>query len=243
MTFELYYWPHIQGRGEVVRLALEEAAVGYHDVAREIGEQSDNRKAILNILENTNLERPPFAPPFLIDNGLMIAQAAAILQYLAPKVNLIGTDESDRIFAHQIQLTVTDFLMEVHDTHHPISNALYYEDQIQESKKRSKNFTESRIPKYMSYFEKIISNNPSQSGWLIGENLTYPDLSLFQIAEGLEYAFPQAFSHLINSYTNVSKLRTAVAKRPNIAAYINSERRIPFNTMGIFRYYPELDSH
>ena len=145
MFIELYYWPHIQGRGEVDRLALEETSADYLDVAREPQEQDDKRKVILNILQDTSLVRPPFAPPFIVDDGLMISQAAAILQYIAPKLDLVGADEKDRIFAHQLQLTVTDFLMEVHDTHHPIANALYYEDQVAESKKRSTNFIKFRI--------------------------------------------------------------------------------------------------
>ena len=136
MPYEFYYWPMIQGRGEVVRLALEEAGVDYMDVARSSEKQEDNRAAILAILQDPDLERPPFAPPFLLDNGVMIAQAAAILQYLAPKINLIGNEETEKIFANQIQLTVTDFLMEVHDTHHPLASALYYEDQVEEAKKR-----------------------------------------------------------------------------------------------------------
>ena len=241
MAYELYYWPMIQGRGEVIRLALEEAAVDYVDVARLSADHSDGRNALLKILENPKLERPPFAPPFLVDEGVFIAQAAAILQYIAPRINLIGKNETDRIFAHQLQLTVTDFLMEVHDTHHPLASALYYEDQIEESKKRSANFIELRIPKYMNYFERIITNNSTGSGWLIGNNITYPDLSLFQIVVGLEYAFPKAFSATKSSYSKILALRDAVAKRPNTAEYLASSRRIPFNTMGVFRYYPELD--
>ena len=161
MPYEFYYWPMIQGRGEVVRLALEEAGANYIDVARSDKKNADNREAILAILQDDNLEKPPFAPPFLSDNGLIISQAAAILQYLAPRINLIGTDEAEQIFAHQIQLTVTDFLMEVHDAHHPLASALYYEDQMEEAKKRSANFIELRIPKYLDYFERILNNNTS----------------------------------------------------------------------------------
>ena len=241
MPYEFYYWPMIQGRGEVVRLALEEAGANYIDVARSDEEQEDNRAAILAILQDTNLERPPFAPPFLSDNGLIIAQAAAILQYLAPRINLIGTEEGERVFAHQIQLTVTDFLMEVHDTHHPLASALYYEDQVEEAKKRSANFIEMRIPKYLEYFEKILNNNKSNSGWLISDKLTYPDLSLFQIIEGLNYAFPNAFSKIGKNYPKTLALREGVRNRPNTAAYLASNRRIPFNTKGVFRHYPELD--
>ena len=242
MPYEFYYWPMIQGRGEVVRLALEEARADYIDVARSEEEPEDNRAAILAILQNCDIERPPFAPPFLSHNGLIIAQAAVILQYLAPRINLIGNDEAEKIFAHQIQLTVTDFLMEVHDTHHPLASALYYEDQVEEAKKRSANFIELRIPKYLDYFEKILNNNKSKSGWLIGDNLTYPDLSLFQIIEGLYYAFPIALSKIETKYPGTLALRESVRARPNTAAYLASNRRIPFNTMGVFRHYPELDA-
>ncbi len=238
MPYELYYWPMIQGRGEVIRLALEEAGVDYIDVARLPSEepgQDDNRAAILNILQESSQSRPPFAPPFLVDKGLMIAQAAAILQYLAPKISLIGEDEADRVFAHQIQLTVTDFLMEVHDTHHPVASELYYEDQTPEAKKRAGNFIQHRLPKHLGYFERILANNPSKSGWLIDGTLTYPDLSMFQIVEGLRYAFPNAFAEIEDHYPKLIALHDRVA-------YLTSDRRIPFNTMGVFRHYPELDS-
>ena len=163
------------------------------------------------------------------------------MQYLAPRINLIGTDEAEQIFAHQIQLTVTDFLMEVHDTHHPLASALYYEDQMEEAKKRSANFIEIRIPKYLDYFERILNNNTSTSGWLIGDKLSYPDLSLFQIIEGLNYAFPNGFGKIKKNYPKLLLLRDAVKIRPNISAYLASNRRIPFNTKGVFRHYPELD--
>ena len=241
MPYKLYYWPMIQGRGEVIRLALEEAGADYIDVARNSKGQEDNQSAIIDILQDSTLMSPPFGPPFLVDRDIIIAQAAAILQYLAPKIGLIGESQEEQIFAHQIQLTVSDFLTEVHDTHHPIASELFYEDQIEESKRRSANFIKIRIPKYLNYFEKIISNNKSNSGWLIGNSLTYPDLSLFQIIEGLHYAFPKAFANIAGNYTNTITLRDAVAARPNIASYLKSNRRIEFNTMGVFRYYPELD--
>jgi glutathione S-transferase len=242
MAYLFYYWPHIQGRGEVVRLALEEAGADYRDMTREPADSDAQRQVNLDILLNNSLERPPFAPPFLVDGDLMIAHAALILQYLGPKLGLVPDNEADRLFAHQIQLTVTDFLMEVHDTHHPISNALYYEDQVEESKQRAAGFIENRIPKHMGYYERILANNPAKSGWLIGEELSYPDLSMFQIVEGLRYAFPKAFAQVEGNFPLMMALRDKVAARPNTAAYLASSRRIPFNTHGIFRHYPELDS-
>ena len=241
MSYEFYYWPHIQGRGEVVRLALEEARASYVDVAREQKTEDERRNVIIDKLQDKSLKWPPFAPPFLIDGEIIIAQAANILHYLGPKISLVPEASSGCIFAHQIQLTITDFLMEVHDTHHPISNALYYEDQIEESKRRSEGFIKNRIPKHLAYYENILQNNPTHSGWLIGSDLTYPDLSVFQIVAGLRYAFPNALSRIEPNYPNVMALHDAVINRPKISNYLASDRRIPFNTNGVFRYYPELD--
>ncbi len=241
IPYKLYYWPMIQGRGEVIRLALEEAGIDYEDVARKSFKKKKKQSTIIDILQDSSLKKPPFAPPFLVDGDIIISQAAAILQYIAPKIGLIGKNKSEQIFAHQIQLTITDFLMEVHDTHHPIASALYYEEQLEESKRRAAHFIEIRIPKYLNYFQKILVNNSSNSGWLIGNTLTYPDLSLFQIIEGLSYAFPKAFKKIAHKYINILDLRDLVAARPNTAAYLLSERRIEFNTMGVFRHYPELD--
>ena len=241
MAYDFYYWPFILGRGEVVRLALEEAGADYRDVAREPDEPDAQRQVILDILMESSQIRPPFAPPFLVDRDVTIAHAANILHYLAPKIGLIPENEGDIYFAHQLQLTITDLLMEVHDTHHPITSQMYYEDQIDESKKRSAAFVDLRIPKHLTYYEKILTNNPSGSGWLIGEDLSYPDLSLFQVVEGLRYAFPNGFGKMEGEYPHVIALRDAVAKRPKTAAYLASDRRIDFNTMGVFRHYPELD--
>ncbi|MBO32048.1 MAG: glutathione S-transferase [Rhodospirillaceae bacterium] len=241
MAYQFYYWPHIQGRGEVVRLALEESGADYDDIARQSVEEGGGKEAVLGYLQDQSLVRPPFAPPFLIDGEAIIAQAANILQYLGPKIGLAPASEADRLFAHQIQLTVTDFLMEVHDTHHPIASTLYYEDQKEAAVKRSANFIEYRMPKHMAYYERIITNNQTGSGWLIGDTLTYPDLSMYQIVEGLRYAFPIAFGKIGNAYPNLLNLRDLIAARPNINDYLTSSRRIPFSTMGVFRHYPELD--
>ena len=241
MVYDFYYWPHILGRGEVVRLALEEAGAEYRDVAREPDDPDAQRQVILDILMDTTHARPPFAPPFLVDGDMTIAHAANILHYLGPKIGLAPDSEGDIYFAHQLQLTITDLLMEVHDTHHPITSQMYYEDQIEESKKRAAAFVEMRIPKHLAYYEKILTNNPSGSGWLIGEDLSYPDLSLFQVIEGLRYAFPNGFGKAEGEYPHVIELRDKVAKRPKTANYLASERRIDFNTMGVFRHYPELD--
>ncbi|MBV9287982.1 MAG: glutathione S-transferase [Hyphomicrobiales bacterium] len=240
MSYELFYWPGIQGRGEFVRLALEEAGAPYADVARERG-AGRGTKALMAMLDGAAAPLTPFAPPFLRDGALVVSHVANILDYLAPKLGLAPKDEASRRFAHGLQLTVADFVAEVHDTHHPISTDLYYEDQKAEAKARAAAFLVHRFPKYFRYFERALADNPGGKAYAVGDALTTVDLSLFQLWAGMAYAFPHAFAAAQAHYPALAALAAAVAVRPNVAAYLASPRRIPFNESGIFRHYPELD--
>jgi glutathione S-transferase len=231
MAYELYYWDGLQGRGEFVRLALEEAGAAYIDKAR----QPDGTRAMMRLMRETKGAMRPFAPPFLKDGDVIVSHVANILFYLGPKLGLAPQDEVQRHAVHALQLTITDLVTEAHDTHHPISNNLYYEDQKEAAKARSSAFIEERIPKFLDHFAEIL-----EQGWLVGE-LSYVDLSLFQVIEGLHYAFPRAMKGFATEYPKLAILHGAVRKRPNIAHYLASDRRIPFNESGIFRHYPELD--
>lgn len=234
--YELYYWPGLQGRGEFIRLALEDAGAPYIDVARS--PEHGGIKALQRLLAGEGAGAlPPLAPPILRSGELLLAQVANILLYLAPRLDLVGADEASRHHAHQLQLTVADLVAEVHDTHHPISTALYYEDQKPEALRRSAAFVAQRLPKFLGYFEKIIA----PEGFAIGGRHSYVDLSLFQVVEGLRYAFPQGMARVEPSTPRLIALRDRVAARPRVAAYLASGRRIPFNEHGIFRRYPELD--
>jgi glutathione S-transferase len=234
MRYELYYWPGIQGRGEYVRLALEEAGADYADVSRS----ARGMAAMMKLME-TRGGTPPFAPPFLKAGKLVIGQAANILFYLGSRHGLAPKAEAATLWVHQLQLTVTDFVAEVHDTHHPIGVSLYYEDQKAAAKKRTGEFLKERVPKYLGYFERILTSNGG--AWLTGRRLTYVDLSLFQIVDGLRYAFPKRMKAFERKIPGLVELRDRVAARPNIKAYLASDRRIAFNEDGIFRHYKELD--
>lgn len=236
MRYELYYWPSIQGRGEFVRLALEEAGVDYVDVARERG-----AAALMEVMGDAALERPPLAPPFLKAGSLVIGQTAAILQFLGERHGLAPADEAGRLWTHQLQLTLADFVQEIHDTHHPIASSLYYDEQKPEAKRRAADFLETRAPKFLGYFERVLERNAESGAHLVGGEASYPDLSLFQVVAGLHYAFPRAMERLEKAVPRVTGLHDRVAKRPRIAAYLASARRLPFNDDGIFRRYPELD--
>ena len=234
MVYQLYYWPTIQGRGEFVRLALEEARAEYVDVAR----QRNGTRALMKMLEGAG--RPSFAPPFLLAGELTIGQTANILLFLGGAHGLAPRAQAGRLWINQLQLTIADVVAEVHDTHHPVSSSLYYEDQKKEAKRRAADFIANRVPKYFDYFERMLAA-AGRGGYFTGARLTYADLSMFQLIEGLRYAFPKAMGRIEPGYPMLAALRDQVAARPNIAAYLASKRRIPFNEEGIFRHYPELD--
>ena len=233
MRYQLFYWSGIQGRGEFVRLALEDAGAAYDDVAR--GKGGMNR--MLAMMERE--KRPPFAPAFLKAGPLVIAQTANILFYLGPRLKLAPRQEAGRLWLHQLQLTVTDVVKEIHDTHHPIASSLYYEDQKAEAKHYAGHFLKERAPKYLGYFETVLKK--SGGPYALGRKVTYIDLSLFQLIEGLRYAFPKAMVRIERKVPGVVGVHDRVAKRPRLKAYLASPRRIAFNESGIFRHYPELD--
>ena len=235
--YELHYWPSIQGRGEFVRLALEDAGVSYVDVARS--PDRGGVPALMALLRGDGPGPTPFAPPILVANNRLIAQTAAILLYLGPRIGLAPEDEVSRLWAHQLQLTIADFASEVHDTHHPIGSGMYYEDQQAEARKRSADFVAHRMPKFLGYFERVLRENGGEH--LVGTRTSYVDLSIFQVLAGLEYAFPRALTRLAPEIPLLIALRDRVAARPRLAAYLASERRVPFNQHGLFRRYPELD--
>jgi glutathione S-transferase len=235
MRYELYYWPDIQGRGEFVRLALEEAGADYVDVARK----ARGVPAMLRLMQGARTKHPPFAPPFLKAGKEIIGQTANILMFLGARHGLAPKSDAGRLWVNQLQLTISDFLVEVHDTHHPIASGLYYEDQRAPAKLRAADFLKHRVPKFLGYFERVLADGGGP--YLNGRAVTYADLSLFQIVAGLRYAFPKATRRLEKKLPAVIALHDRVAARPRIAAYLGSPRRIAFNQSGIFRHYPELD--
>ncbi|HET7754501.1 MAG TPA: glutathione S-transferase [Anaeromyxobacteraceae bacterium] len=240
--YELFYWPGIQGRGEFVRLAFADAGVPYDDVARRSESEGGGVAALLALLEGGGPWLAPFGPPALRHGKVIVAQTAAILQYVAPRIGVVPDDEASRLRAHQIQLTISDLVAEAHDAHHPISVSLYYEDQRPEAERRANAFVRERIPKFFEYFDRALdSNRPGRGRWLVGSRCSYVDLSLFQIVAGLRYAFPRAMRRYESRFPRLIAIHDAVAARPRVSAYLASDERLPFNEQGIFRHYPELD--
>ncbi len=245
MTYQLHYWSGIQGRGEFVRLALEAADAAYVDVARGDRASGQGLPAMMHYLEDASVARPPFACPFLVDGKRVIGQSAAILLYLGPRLGLVGKSDADQLWTHQIQLTIADLVTEAHDMHHPIGASLYYEQQKPEAQRRAADFRASRLPKFMAWFEAVLQRNPRNAGrtmpHLVGGRLSYADLSLFQLVEGLLYALPKATPRVLKKAPLVAQVHAGVAAHKRVAAYMASERRLPFSEEGIFRHYPELD--
>lgn len=241
MAYEFFYWPEIQGRGEFVRLALEDAGADYIDVARGLESEGRGVPAMLSVMRGEGTPHIPFAPPFLRDGSIIVGQTAAILHYLGGRIGLAPTDEDGRLWTHQIQLTITDIVAEVYNSHHPIDEDKWFHEQKDEAIARAAVFRKDRMPKFLGWFERILKANPAGANHLVGSSTTYADLSLFQLVEGLRFAFPFASERELGTLPRVMALHEAVAKRARLKAYLASERRVPFVETGIFRQYPELD--
>jgi glutathione S-transferase len=251
-SYELFYWPTIQGRGEFVRLALEDAAIAYSDVARLPKERGGGVEAIFRVLDGNGGGGRHFAPPVLRHRGgteprdFVVSHTACILDFLAVRSTRHGllpeADPGARHTALQLQLTIADLAGEAHETHHPIAASLYYEDQKDEAHKRSATFLRERMPKFLGYFEAVLrENKASNKEYLVGAGFTYVDLSAFQAVTGLAQAFPNAFDRVRKDTPLLCALAERVAARPKVAAYLGSPRRLAPSTNDLFRHYPELD--
>lgn len=241
MVYELFYWPGIQGRGEFIRLTLEDGGADYIDHALRPADEGGGVAAILAVLDAPGIARPPFGPPFLKAGRQLIGQTANILAYLGPRLGLAPTGEVRRRWANQLQLTLADLVGEAHDTHHPIAGSLYYHEQKPEAMRRAADFTAARLPKFLGYFERVLERNPDGDAWLVGPAASYVDLSLAQVVSGLRYAFPRASRRVLRHCPRVLALHERTFARPRLAAYLASPRRLPFCEDDLFRHYPELD--
>jgi len=241
MTYKLYYWPGIQGRGEFIRLALEEAGARYVDVALVPKAKGGGMPAILKVLEARGVERPPFAVPILKAGRQVIAQTPNILLFLGDRLGLAPRDEAGKLWTNQLELTILDFYLEIFHTHHPLSDGYAYEEQKSAAKRRTKYFLSARLPRFLGYFERVLALNRARGPWMVGAHLSYADLSMAQVIAGLRYAFPLATRRALRSRPRLRALHDAVFSRPRIAQYAASGRRLPFNNEDLFRHYPELD--
>jgi glutathione S-transferase len=241
MIYELYYWPGVQGRGEFIRLALEDAGAPYVDVARLPEAQGGGARAIVKVLERGNIARPPFAPPILKAGRLLIAQTPNILMFLGGRLKLAPTDEAGKLWTQQLQLTISDFYLEVFSTHHPLGDGYAYEEQKSAAKRRTKDFLATRVPKFFHYFERVLERNRARGPWMVGARASYADLSMAHVLAGLKYAFPKASNKALRNRPRLRALHDAVYERPGIARYLASDRRLAFNNEDLIRHYPELD--
>jgi glutathione S-transferase len=241
MIYELYYWPGIQGRGEFIRLALEEGEADYRDAALIPESGGGGVPAILKVLAARGLSRPPFAVPVLKAGRQLIAQTANILVFLGGELRLAPGDTAGRLWTHQLQLTILDLYEEIFSTHHPLGDGYAYEEQQAAARRRTRNFLRVRLPKFMSYFERVLELKPGRGPWMVGARVSYADLSMAQVIAGLHYAFPRATARTLRKRPRLTALHAAVFTRPRIARYVASGRRVPFNNHDLFRHYPSLD--
>lgn len=241
MTYQLYYWPGIQGRAEFIRLALEEGGADYQDVALVPESKGGGVPAILKMLQARSDPRPPFAVPVLRAGRRLIAQTPNILLFLGGPLKLAPADEAGRLWIQQLILTMLDLYVEIFHTHHPLGDGYAYEEQKAAARRRTRDFLKVRLPKFMTYFEHVLTCNRAHAPWIAGARLTYADLSMAQVLAGLNYAFPKATGRALRKRPRLARLQDAVFARPRIARYLRSGRRVPFSNEDLVRHYPSLD--
>ena len=233
MSYQLWYWPSIPGRGEFVRLFMEAGELEYTDMARE--QSADALVEDMHAREGIQ----PFAPPYLVDEDVTIGQTALILLYLSDKEGLGSGDLATDLKLMQLQMDIADLVEEVHSTHHPVASSQYYADQMDAAYDKAEDFRANRIPKYLIHFDNALA--ASGGPFVLGEQWSHVDTSLFQVMEGLDYAFPRYMAEMQGSWPHLEALQAAVPEIEGVAAYLASENRMEFNEDGIFRHYEELD--
>ncbi|EME87271.1 uncharacterized protein MYCFIDRAFT_209463 [Pseudocercospora fijiensis CIRAD86] len=248
-TYELLYHPGIPGRGEFIRLAFEAAGVPYTDIANE--DHKNGYAEVQQVCMNDGIESsdgnpPVFSPPALRvrdgEKALVISQTPNILIYLGEKLGLVPAGD-EKFYVQQLALTALDLNNEIHDTHHPIAASKYYEDQKDAALEKAKDLRATRIPKFFKYFERQLKWNSSagQHKYLVGDRLTYADLTVWQILDGAKYAFPKELEVRRKEFPELlGTFYESVKEEEGIKEYLASERRLKYS-MGVFRYYPELD--
>jgi len=236
VALTLIYWPSLPGRGEYVRLLLEALTLPYTDLAR-----AEGAAAVVEARGAADPGPPAFAPPMLVDDGLQaprrIAQTSAILQYVDDTYGPWGDRAVDRYDKLQVMLTLMDVVSEAHDTHHPLDVGSAYEAQAEAAKARAAAFQQTRIPRWIAHFERIATAGDGE-GLLGGRS--FVDLALAHTLAGLAYAFPAATAAAREEAPTLTRIAAAAFAEPAVAAYLASERRLPFGQTGIFRFYPEL---
>lgn len=178
-------------------------------------------------------------------SDLVFHQTPTILSYLGPRTGLVPDDEAGRLYVSQITATALDLGNEAHDTHHPVAVMAYYEEQKDESLRKAEDFRKSRIPKFFSYFERILQGNQEwgngQGKYLVGDKLTYADTTVWQVVDGLHHAFPKEIEAREGDFPLLlGKFYPSFKEEKRIKEYLGTERRQKYGN-GIFRRYPELD--
>lgn len=250
--YELLYHPSIPGRGEFIRLCFEATGVAYTDIANEKPNGYDEVQNICKPNNNDTTNPPIFAPPALRVPGagpngspLLISQTPNILMYLAERLGLAPEDEAGTYHVYQLAFTALDLNNEVHDTHHPLAVEKYYEEQKDAALEKARDVREKRLPKFLAYFEACLGFNKEKGGgegrFLVGSRLTFADLVVWQVIDGLRFAFPKEMEARAGEYPDLLKgFYEGIKQEGGLKEYLKSERRLPYS-QGIFRYYPELD--
>lgn len=236
MSYQLWYWPDIPGRGEFIRLPMEAAGIAYSEPARTA---ADGLAAVAAYLETLD-QQPAFAVPLLDTGSEQIAQTPNILAFLGEEHGIGPAGAAQRRYLNQLQIDMADFAEEMHSTHHPVSAYLYYEDQKAEAARVAEAFRTDRVGKYLAHFERAART--SDGDWLVGDEWSCGDTSMAQLLDGLCYAFPRRMAILAPEFRKLQTIRRKISALAGIVSYRQSSRWQAFNQEGLLRHYPEHDA-
>lgn len=243
----------IKGIGHPPSFAVPVLEVADAPLLHDLASQGSSTAAKLPKNTSTEDISTSRSAPHHPTSSSFISQTPAILAYLAPILGLDGVprvgeeDNSSRVAVNirraqvnALTSTVLDLNNEAHDVHHPISVSSYYEDQQHEAKLRAEDFRSHRVPKFFKYFNLTMESNPSRSGYLLGSTLTIADLALFQVVDGLQFAFPKYMDGLSKGehYKHVFALHDKVKHLEKVREYLSSNRRKEYRyVMVILSHY------
>jgi glutathione S-transferase len=237
----VYHPCNFKGRGEFLRLMLEDAKISYKDTGTDLYGPSGMMDAFRGSVDAVTADEksqpfPLLYPPAILHRPvggdgcqqIMVNQVGACMIYLGDELGYAPTTHAEKARANCVLLNSLDYISEGRSSFHPVDNKKSYKDQKDEGDRKSKLFSQDRMLVYLHYFNKIVKKNgKSQSPIAGGSNITYADFALFQVVDATAFQFNSEFYANAWDSARVPELKEHyvwMKARPNLQAYFASDR-------------------
>ncbi|KZT63924.1 hypothetical protein DAEQUDRAFT_74329 [Daedalea quercina L-15889] len=199
---ELHYFA-ICGRGEPIRLMLEDAGIAYTEVNLD-GPSWKERKWDLDTYQFNQI-------PVLKVNGFNLAQLDAILRYVAKAAGYGGNGNlQDEAVADMLQAACEDL-------HVSYVRIVYGADAVNQLL----SYVKEHVPTVLKQFERLLKQSKSSQGYFVYE---YPSPGEFHLYY-LLYALSRLHPNLLAEFSYLAAWRAVMSTRQGIRAYETSGRR------------------